>query len=68
MSRLHNTVCPTCHADVSVTYWPYGVPLYTVHFVRGSNRECGCSLRPVVEVRPAADRPAADVKNPVRPH
>jgi hypothetical protein len=45
--RLRHAVCPTCGADVTVTYWPYSVPLYTVHLVRGSQRECGSSLRPV---------------------
>jgi hypothetical protein len=34
---------------VTVTYWPYNVPLYTVHLVAGSSRECRQSLRPVVD-------------------
>jgi hypothetical protein len=33
---------------VTVTYWPYNLPLYTVHLVQGSNRDCRQSLRPVV--------------------
>jgi hypothetical protein len=41
---------------VTVTYWPYNVPLYTVHLVRGSNRDCGSSLRPV-ETRTKKDDP-----------
>ncbi len=60
MTKLRNAVCPTCNADVTVTYWPYGVPLYTVHFVRGSNRDCASSLRPV-EVRPESDPSKAKI-------
>lgn len=48
MTKLRDAVCPTCGSEVSVTYWPYNVPLYTVHLVRGSNRDCRQSLRPVV--------------------
>jgi hypothetical protein len=48
MTRLRDAVCPGCGSEVSVTYWPYNVPLYTVHLVRGSNRDCRLSLRPVV--------------------
>ena len=48
MSKLRDAVCPACDSKVSVTYWPYNVPLYTVHLVRGSNRDCRQSLRPVV--------------------
>lgn len=55
--KLRNAVCPACGADVSVTYWPYGVALYTVHLVRGTNRDCAKSLRPV-EVRPDKDNRA----------
>ncbi len=51
MAKLRNAVCPTCGADVSVTYWPFSVPLYTIHVIRGSQRDCGSSLRPV-EVQP----------------
>ena len=40
MQRLRDAVCPTCGSEVTVTYWPYNVPLYTVHLVRGSNRDC----------------------------
>jgi hypothetical protein len=56
MAQLRNAVCPSCGADVTVTYWPYNVPLYTVHLVRGSNRDCGNSLRPV-ETRAKKDDP-----------
>lgn len=56
MVKLRNAICPSCGADVSVTYWPYSVPLYTVHVVRGSNRDCAKSLRPV-DVRPENERP-----------
>jgi prepilin signal peptidase PulO-like enzyme (type II secretory pathway) len=52
MAKLREAVCPSCGTQVTVTYWPYNVPLYTVHFVRGSNRECRQSLRPVVVVSP----------------
>jgi len=38
-----------CGAEVTVTYWPYSVPLYTVHLIGGSTRECRQSLRPVVD-------------------
>ncbi len=55
MVKLRNALCPACGADVSVTYWPFSVPLYTIHVIRGSQRDCGNSLRPV-EVRPENDR------------
>ena len=29
-----------------MTYWPYNVPLFTVHSMRGTERECRQSLRP----------------------
>lgn len=48
MTKIRDAVCPACGSEVSVTYWPYNVPLYTVHLVRGSNRDCRQSLRPVV--------------------
>jgi hypothetical protein len=48
MTKIRDAVCPSCGSEVSVTYWPYNVPLYTVHLVRGSNRDCRQSLRPVV--------------------
>ncbi len=48
MTQIRNAVCPVCAAEVSVTYWPLNTPLYTVHTVRGTNRDCGQSLRPVV--------------------
>ncbi len=49
MTKLRNAVCPSCGAEVTVTYWPYSVPLYTVHLIGGSTRECRQSLRPVVD-------------------
>lgn len=52
--KLRSAVCPACGAEVTVTYWPYSVPLYTVHVARGLQRECGHSLRPV-EVRSEND-------------
>jgi hypothetical protein len=58
MTKLRSAVCPVCSTEVSVTYWPYNMPLYTIHSPRGSNRECRQSLRPV------ADRPAADTPRP----
>ena len=54
MTRLREAVCPTCGTQVSVTYWPYNVALYTVHLVRGSNRDCRQSLRPVVVDQPGS--------------
>ena len=47
MARMRSAVCPQCGAEVTVTYWPYEVPLYTVHVVKVSSRECRMSLRPV---------------------
>ena len=47
MSKLHDAVCPTCRRTVTVTYWPYNVPLYTQHSVPGTERECRSGLRPV---------------------
>lgn len=59
MTKLREAICPNCGTQVSVTYWPYNLPLYTVHVIRGSNRDCRQSLRPVV-----ADRPGPE---PTRP-
>jgi hypothetical protein len=56
MTRIRAAVCPSCGNEVTVTYWPYNVPLYTVHLVRGSNRDCRQSLRPVV-TPPASESP-----------
>jgi hypothetical protein len=47
MTKLHDAVCPTCSRTVTVTYWPYNVPLYTQHSVPGTERECRSGLRPV---------------------
>ena len=47
MTKLHDAVCPTCSKTVTVTYWPYNVPLYTQHSVPGTERECRSGLRPV---------------------
>jgi hypothetical protein len=55
MQRIRDAVCPSCGTEVTVTYWPYNVPLYTVHLVRGSNRDCRQSLRPVVMDQPERD-------------
>lgn len=59
MTKVREAVCPSCGNAVTVTYWPYNVPLYTVHVVHGSNRECRLSLRPVI-----VDRPGPE---PIRP-
>ena len=58
MTKIREAVCPACGSEVSVTYWPYNVPLYTVHLVQGSNRDCRQSLRPVVDPRKETPRPA----------
>jgi len=47
MARARNAVCPSCGASVTVTYWPFNVPLYTVHVRGKSNRDCPASLRPL---------------------
>jgi len=47
MTKLHEAVCPDCHKTVSVTYWPYNVPLYSQHSVPGRERDCTSALRPV---------------------
>jgi hypothetical protein len=47
MTQLRTSVCPVCRVEVSVTYWPFKLALFTLHMVRGSNRECRNSLRPV---------------------
>jgi hypothetical protein len=57
MTKLRRAVCPSCGAEVSVTYWPYNVALYTVHLVSGSNRDCRQSLRPVVGESPGSEAP-----------
>ena len=49
MTRLRIAICPSCHAEVTVTYYPFNVALYTVHTQPSSNRECRLSLRPVAE-------------------
>jgi hypothetical protein len=54
MTKLRSAVCPACGVEVTVTYWPYNVPLYTVHDVKGATRDCRLSLRPVVQDSPKA--------------
>ena len=54
MAKLRRAECPRCGRDVSVTYWPYNIPLYTTHAIPDTERECGFSLRPVVPVSPGA--------------
>ena len=44
---MRTALCPACGAVVSVTYWPLKVPLFAVHVVSGSNRDCRKSLQPV---------------------
>jgi hypothetical protein len=63
MARMRSAVCPTCGAEVTVTYWPYEVPLYTVHVVKGSSRECRMSLRPVED----PNKPRSKPGEPTRP-
>ena len=60
MTKLRSAVCPVCTSEVTVTYWPYNIALYTVHNVPDSNRECRQSLRPV------ADRSEPDRARPTR--
>ena len=52
--RMRSAVCPSCGAEITVTYWPYNVPLYTVHSAKGTERDCRLSLRPVVQDPPKA--------------
>src|SRR5437870_5920969 len=40
MIRLRDAVCPACTKIVSVTYWPFKVPLYSQHSVPGTSRDC----------------------------
>ena len=47
MVKLREAVCPTCTKTVSVTYWPYNIPLYAQHSKPGTDRDCGAGLRPV---------------------
>jgi len=47
MIKLREAVCPTCSKTVSVTYWPYNVPLCAQHSIPGTERDCGSGLRPV---------------------
>lgn len=49
IAKLRTAVCPSCGKEVTVTYWPYNAPLYTVHLVGNSNRDCRQSLRAVVD-------------------
>jgi hypothetical protein len=59
MTKLRRATCPACSSEVSVTYWPYNIALYTVHNVPDSNRECRESLRPVGDrTEPERPRPA----------
>jgi hypothetical protein len=58
MTRPRNAVCPSCGASVTLTYWPFNVPLYTVHVRSGSNRDCRASLRPL-EGEEGDERPSA---------
>jgi hypothetical protein len=55
VSKLRHAVCPDCGNDVTVTYWPYNVPLYTVHAATAGERDCRLSLRPVVLDQPDAE-------------
>jgi hypothetical protein len=47
MTQVRTALCPACRAVVSVTYWPLKVPLFAMHVVYGSNRDCRKSLQPV---------------------
>jgi hypothetical protein len=47
MTQVRTALCPACRAVVSVTYWPFNVPLFAEHVVHGSNRDCWQSLRPI---------------------
>jgi hypothetical protein len=47
MVKLRDAVCPACTKIVSVTYWPFNVPLYSQHSVPGAVRDCELALRPV---------------------
>ncbi|HVG79472.1 MAG TPA: hypothetical protein VNF03_15110 [Patescibacteria group bacterium] len=61
---MRTAVCPTCGAEVTVTYWPYEVPLYTVHTVKGSSRECRMSLRPVEDPNNPRPKPSGGATRP----
>jgi hypothetical protein len=47
MTKLRDAVCPACNKTVTVTYWPFNVPLYTQHSKPGLPRDCELTLRPV---------------------
>jgi hypothetical protein len=47
MTKLRDAVCPACNKLVSVTYWPFNVPLYSQHSIAGTSRDCELALRPV---------------------
>ena len=47
MTKLRDAVCPACTKIVSVTYWPFNVPLYSQHLIPGTSRDCELTLRPV---------------------
>jgi hypothetical protein len=47
MAKLRDAVCPACNKLVSVTYWPFNVPLYSQHSLAGTSRDCELALRPV---------------------
>jgi hypothetical protein len=49
--KIREASCPGCRRTVTVTYWPYNVPLYTAHLVPDTNRDCRFSLRPVERPR-----------------
>jgi len=47
MTKIRDAVCPACNKVVSITYWPFNVPLYSQHAIPGTARDCGLGLHPV---------------------
>jgi hypothetical protein len=52
MTKIRDAVCPGCKKVVSVTYWPFNVPLYSQHSMPGTERDCEFGLRPVKTSQP----------------
>jgi len=67
MTKLRDAVCPACNKIVTVTYWPFNVPLYAQHSIPGTERDCRLGLRPVEpHDAPSASESARPSLGPLR--
>lgn len=44
---MHEAICPGCGKTVTVSRWPFGIPIYTQHSPPEAGRDCPLSLRPI---------------------